>query len=286
MRPEVIGIGAQKCASSWLHAIAGSHPEIGTSDPKEVDFFSYYFDRGYRWYERHFEPNPETRVWFESSPSYFHDPRAPGRVSAYNPGMKIIVLLRDPMKRAFSNHLHEIIKGHIDPCPFEDGLSNNPAYIEQGLYGTHLSRWLDVFPRDHQVLVLFAEDVSADAVSCATQTFAFIGVDPGFDSSILHERRNESDRPRFAALRTGLRSGGDWMRRRGLEPALARLKATGPVAALLAANKIDLRDEIPPMAPETATRLREHFEPEMMKLKRLLDLDTLPWEAASATAAQ
>ncbi|MEO1188983.1 MAG: sulfotransferase, partial [Pseudomonadota bacterium] len=105
MGPEVIGIGAQKCASSWLHAIAGSHPGIGTSDPKEVDFFSYYFDRGYRWYERHFEAAPGTRVCFENSPSYFHDPRAPGRVSAYNSGMKIIVLLRDPIKRAFSNHL-------------------------------------------------------------------------------------------------------------------------------------------------------------------------------------
>ena len=50
----MIGIGAQKCASSWVHAALGVHPQIGVSEPKEVDFFSYYYDRGYQWYETHF----------------------------------------------------------------------------------------------------------------------------------------------------------------------------------------------------------------------------------------
>jgi hypothetical protein len=44
-----IGIGAQKCAPSWIHSVAGSHPEIGIGHPKELDFFSCHFDRGYRW---------------------------------------------------------------------------------------------------------------------------------------------------------------------------------------------------------------------------------------------
>ena len=52
--PTMIGIGAQKCASSWVHAALGVHPQIGVSEPKEVDFFSYYYDRGYQWYETHF----------------------------------------------------------------------------------------------------------------------------------------------------------------------------------------------------------------------------------------
>jgi hypothetical protein len=285
MRPGIIGIGAQKCASSWLHAIAGSHPEIGISDPKEVDFFSHYFDRGYRWYESHFAPDPEARVWFESSPSYFHDPRSPTRARAYDPDLKVLVLLRDPVKRAFSNHMHEIIKGHIPPCTFEEGLKNNPAYVEQGLYGTHLGRWRDAFPAD-RIRVLFAEDVAEDAGAAAREVFAFMGVDPDFDSPILHERRNESDRARLPALRAGLRAGGDWMRRRGLEPVLARIKQTGPAAALLKANKVEIRDEIPDMLPETAARLEAVFAPEMAHLRQLLGRDILPWEAAPAAAGQ
>lgn len=278
MRPGLIGIGAQKCASSWLHAIAGSHPEIGLSDPKEVDFFSYYFDRGYAWYEGHFARSSTARICFESSPSYFHDPRAPGRAYDYRPDLRVLALLRDPLKRAFSNHLHEIIKGHIAPCTFEDGLDNNPAYLEQGLYATHLARWFDAFPGD-QLRVMFAEDIAADARQAARDVFAFCGVDPEFDSPILLERRNESDRARLPVLRTGLRAGGDWLRRQGMEPALARLKQTGPVSALLKANKIDIRREIPPMTPDTRARLTDYFAPEMDRLRQMLNRDCLPWDS-------
>lgn len=272
-----IGIGAQKCASSWIHSVAGSHPEIGVSDPKELDFFSYYFDRGYRWYESHFDRDDARSLRFENSPSYFHDPRAPGRARAYNPDLKIVLLLRDPVRRAFSNHLHEIIKGHVDPVPFEEGLANNPAYIEQGLYATHLARWRDAFDPD-RILVLFSEEIATDPGAAARALFGFLGVDEGFDSAILHERRNESDRPRLPALRSGLRAGGDWMRRHSLEPMLARIKATPPVAQILRANSIEMRDEIPPMRPETAERLHGILADEMLRLRAMLGRDRLPWE--------
>lgn len=280
MRPDVLGIGAQKCASSWLHAVAGSHPEIGLSDPKEVDFFSYYFDRGYRWYETHFPQTPGARIWFECSPSYFHDPRAPDRAAAYRPELKVLALLRDPVKRAFSNHMHEIIKGHIPPCSFEEGLENNPAYLEQGLYATHLKRWFSAFPED-QVKVLFAEEIAVGPGQAAAGVFAFFGADTGFDSAILHERRNESDRARSRILRAGLRAGGRWMRQQGLEATLARIKAAAPVAGLLWANSVRIRDEIPPMQPETARRLEALFAPEMEALRVLLKRPALPWQAAA-----
>ena len=272
-----IGIGAQKCASSWIHSVAASHPEITVGDPKELDFFSYYFDRGYRWYESHFDHDATGSMRFENSPSYFHDPRAPGRARAYNPDLKIVLLLRDPVKRAFSNHLHEIIKGHVGPVTFEEGLANNPAYVEQGLYATHLGKWRDAFDAD-RILVLFAEEISADPAAAARRLFGFLGVDESFDSAILHERRNESDRARLPVLRSGLRAGGDWMRRRGLEPVLARIKTTAPVAQILKANRIEVRDEIPPMRPETEARLWDIFHDEMADLRSMLGRDRLPWE--------
>ncbi|MCK0168499.1 sulfotransferase domain-containing protein [Jannaschia sp. S6380] len=277
-RVNVIGIGAQKCASSWLHAVAASHPDIAVADPKEVDFFSYHFDHGYRWYEGHFDHARQTPVRFESSPSYFHDPRSPARARAYNPDIRVVVLLRDPIRRAFSNHAHEIIKGHIPPIPFEDGLRNNPAYVEQGLYATHLSRWRDAFPEE-QVLVLFAEEVSAGPEDAARRLFTFLGVDAGFESAILRERRNDSDRARIPALRTGLRAGGDWLRRQGMEPLLSRIKQVGPVAQLLQANRIEIREEIPPMRPETRERLSRTFAAEMEALRAMLGRDVLPWDA-------
>lgn len=278
---RVIGIGAQKCASSWIHAVAGSHPDIGISDPKELDFFSYYFDRGYRWYESHFDSDKNARILFENSPSYFYDPRTPERANSYNPGMKIVLLLRDPLKRAFSNHLHEIIKGHIGSVSFEEGLANNPTYVEQGLYAKHLGRWRDVFPTS-QITVLFAEEISIDPGAAARELFRFLDVDESFDSAILYERRNESDRARLPALRSGLRAGGDWMRRQGLEPTLARIKAATPVARLLKANSANVRNEIPPMRADTNERLMQTFGPEMDALRTMLGRDRLPWEAERA----
>jgi hypothetical protein len=276
--PTIIGIGAQKCASSWVHAALGAHPEIGVSDPKELDFFSYYFDRGYRWYETHFAHVAALPARFESSPSYFYDPRSPDRVAAYAPGMKVLALLRDPVARAYSNHLHEIVKGHIAPCAFEAGLQNNPGYLDQGRYATHLGRWLDAFP-EGAVKVMFAEQIGQDPGAAAADLYRFIGVDDTFTSGVFGERRNESDRARLPALRTGLRAGGDWLRRRGLEEHLTKVKAWGPVAGALKANSVDIRQEIPPMTDDTRARLVEFFAPEIEALKARLPGQTPPWTA-------
>lgn len=283
MPSQVLGIGGQKCASSWLHAIAGSHPEIVISSPKEVDFFSYYFDRGYQWYDSHFPVSETAKVRFESSPSYMIDPRAAGRAAAYNPNMQVLALLRDPVKRAFSNHMHEIIKGHIDVCTFEEGMQNNPCYLDQGMFGKHLAPWFDAFPRD-QIKVMFAEDISADAAGSATEVFHFIGVDPAFESAILTERRNESDRAKSPVLRKTLRAGGDWLRRQGLETHLAKVKKQPMIAKMMAANSVQVRDEIPQMTDETRARLVEHFASDVAALSALLQV-TPPWKAWAAEKA-
>lgn len=276
MAPTVIGIGAQKCASSWVHSVLGAHPQIGVSDPKELNFFSYYFDRGYQWYDAHFRDLDRFVSRCENSPSYFYDPRTAERVWAYNKDMKVIALLRDPIARAYSNHLHEIIKGHISRQSFEKGLLGNPAYIDQGRYHTHLKRWFDTFGRD-QVLVLIAEEIFADPVGAASQLYSFVGVDTNFVSSVASEIRNKSDQARSPGLRRALRSGGEFMRRAGLEEQLVRIKSTAPVAGLLRRNSVDLRALVQPMTDATRRRLTEVYAPEMTALAGLLKRSEFPW---------
>ncbi|SFR09501.1 sulfotransferase [Poseidonocella sedimentorum] len=275
--PLLLGIGAQKSATSWVHAVLGAHPDIAPSRPKEVDFYSYYFDRGYAWYDRHFEPRAgQTR--FEVSPSYLHDPRAARRARAHRPDTRVIALLRDPVERAFSNHLHEVIKGHIPPVPFAEGLANNPAYVEQGFYARHLIRWMDAFPRG-QICVLLAEEIAAEPLKAARRVYEFAGIAPDYLPPALHERRNESDRAAVPLLRSVLRAGGDAMRRGGLEPVLSRAKALGPVRALLKANSVDMRQEVPPMDAVSRARLDALFRDDLAQLARLLSRDSFPWGA-------
>ncbi|QHQ36413.1 sulfotransferase domain-containing protein [Algicella marina] len=267
MKPTLIGIGVQKCATSWAHAALGAHPQITASEPKEIDYFSYRFDHGHRWYEAHFTTATPHR--FEISPSYFHDPRAPQRLAAYAPGIRLLVLLRCPVDRAFSNHLHEIAKGHIPAIPFEDGLANNPAYVEQGLYHTHLSRWFAAFPAD-RIHVAFAEDTARDPQGQACALYRFLGLAPPPARAVVAERRNRSDQPRSATVRSILRSGGAMLRRAGLEEELARIKKLPPVRAALNANSIDIRSRIPPMHPATRARLEHLFAPELAALPALI----------------
>lgn len=276
-KPTAIGIGAQKCASSWIHAVLAAHPQGAVAREKELDFFSYYYDRGYRWYESLFDPKSTATVYFENSPSYFHDPRAPERVHAYDPAMKVLLLLRDPVERAYSNHLHEVIKGHIpNGVSFEEGLANNPSYLDQSRYGTHLGRWMQVFPRD-QMLVLFAEDIKGDPGQQARRVYEFLGMAPDFTTGLLSERRNESDRARMPWLRNILRAQGDRMRRMGLEEQLMNMKKLPPFRQMLAANRVDVRAEVPKMLPETRQKLTQDLQGEMESLFTLLGRTPAAW---------
>lgn len=271
-----IGIGAQKCTSSWLHSVLATHPQVGASQPKEVDYFSYYFDRGHRWYESHFPVGKE--LWFENAPSYFHDPRSPARLRSYAPDARIIALLRDPIERAYSNHLHEVIKGHIPAISFREGLANNPSYLDQSRYNTHLTRWYDAFPRS-QIMVVIAEDISVKPGEIARGVFEFLGLNTSHVTGLLAERRNVSERARSSGLRLMLRKGGDGMRALGLEETLSRVKNLTPVSQMLAANSLDMRRVVPPLSIKERHDLLHELRPEMAGLATLIGRRDLPWES-------
>ncbi|MEM1382790.1 MAG: sulfotransferase [Pseudomonadota bacterium] len=283
MKVGFIGIGVQKAATSWLHDVLMEHPQAAMSDPKELDFFTRTYDRGYHWYERHFDAAPAgALIAGECSPSYIYDPAAPERVKLYNPDMRLIVILRDPVSRAFSNHLHEIrTRGIPDTMSFEDGLKINPMYLEQGRYATHMARWLKVFDRE-ALLVLVAEDIAEDPASALAQVYAHIGV-PEFRPDALHERRHESVQNRNEGLQAMLKFGGDRLRGLGLGKALEQAKKMPGLSHALALNKRDLRREIPKMKPETRIELEAYFADEMRCLPSLIGRDSLPWQTWQAT---
>ena len=285
MRVDFIGIGVQKAATSWLHDVLALHPDVDASDPKELDFFTAHYDRGYGWYESHFAEDPRhTRG--ECSPSYFYSRSAPLRAHVYNPDFRVIAILRDPVARAFSNHLHELRKGHIpDGTSFEDGLAANPAYVEQGKYAANLTRWLDTFGRD-ALLVLLAEDIGAEPLRAykAVCDHLSLAADPVPDA--LYERRHESVAPKHAGLQRALRVSGDAARAIGLDRQVANVKALPGVRNILRMNQRDLRAETPNMRPETKADLAETFAEDIAFVSALLDRAELPWPSQQAEVAR
>lgn len=271
----LIGIGGQKCASTWLFDALGRFPGVLAARRKELDFFSYHHDRGHGWYEGHWRG---PGLWLECSPSYLHDPRAAGRLHAFAPGARIVAILRDPVQRAYSHHLHEIARGHIPPCTFDEALPRNPDYLAQGLYARHLKLWFERFGPDRR-LVLFYEEVRADPAVALARLGRFLGQEAPPLSPALRAAKNVSDRPRSVALRHGLRAGGRAARGLGLEGALMAVKATPPVRRLMAWNDRPLRATIPPLTPEEQRSLAAHFGEDMARLAGMLGRDSLPWQS-------
>lgn len=280
-QPETIsfvGIGAQKCASTWVYRVLSDHPEVFVSDPKELDFFSYFYDRGFQWYHRHFDDCLTRRQCGEISPSYFYDPSAPARLAEYNPQAKIIVTIRDPIDRAFSNHLHEIRLGRLQgDLSFEAGLKNNPMYLHQSRYATHIKSWLAHFPAA-QLLVLVQEEIKRDPASSAVSIYEFLGIDRSHQPQFLDRQANVSYAEKVKGLDSGLKAIGKWGRRLGLGLLVDRVRELGVVRGARELNREHLSETIAPMQGDTRLQLVDYFADEVAELTRLLGREQSPWK--------
>jgi hypothetical protein len=108
-RPSFLILGGVKCGSTALHHYLCDHPQIVPAWDKEIHFFDreiFYRERGVAWYHAKFPPPYKlrgNRITFEATPNYlYHFPKCAERIHSYNPDLKLIVLLREPVERAYS----------------------------------------------------------------------------------------------------------------------------------------------------------------------------------------
>jgi hypothetical protein len=206
--PDAIIVGAQKAGTSSLYAYMAQHPSLLPSSAKEVHFFDGgpgsgrdSFRKGPSFYRSYFPLRRgfggSDELAFEASPLYLFHPQAPLRIAHLLPQVKIIVLLRDPVRRAISHYFHEVAAGR-ESWPMHDALVNEEerlnnapgpeaweeifkrhSYKRRGLYAEQLQRYFYAFPR-RQVLILRAEDLFKRTEATLVDVFQFLGVDPTF----------------------------------------------------------------------------------------------------------
>lgn len=277
-KPTFLGIGAQKCASTWLYDILSDHPQACLAAEKELDFFSHRFDFGFQWYERQFHRCEEHKAVGEVSPSYFHGAGVPRRVYEYDRAMRLILFLRDPIDRAISNHKHEVRTGHLagHDLSFEFGLENNPSYIEQGLYATHLERWLECFSLN-QILVVMLDDIVSDPAEVARTVYRFLKIDDTHVARAVTSRANESYLDRFRWLAAARRTARHAVRRAKLDWLWHALGKMGARRFYRSLNRAAAESVIPPMHESTRARLRQKFEPEVRRLEETLGRSLAGW---------
>ena len=139
--PSFLICGGQRCGTTSLYRALAQHPAVLKAVlHKGVHYFDVGYRRGPDWYRGHF-PLRRTadRVSrrlggvpvqaFESSPYYMYHPLAAARLAADLPGVKLVVLVRDPVERAYSHHAHEVARGFEPERDFTRALALEPARL-------------------------------------------------------------------------------------------------------------------------------------------------------------
>ena len=181
--------GVQKAGTTAIHDFLAQHPHIALLRDQALHFFDkeehFSAEPDYRILLGNFDPGWRWRVAGEVTADYLYYPRARERIARYNPKMKLIISLRNPVGRAFSQWNMRREKGQ-EPLEFIDalerdqeiGLAKNPrgnAYIARSLYSPQLEQVFKLFPRE-QVFILKYEDFRANPFPVLDRIFDFLGV--------------------------------------------------------------------------------------------------------------
>lgn len=208
--PDWLVIGGQRCGTTALDGYLRFHPGIGSARIDEVHYFTYNFHRGTSWYRGYF-PTDAHRAWVrhryglptiagETTPYYLFHPRAPQRVRDVLPEVKMLIILRDPVERAYSHYHHEVMLG-FETLSFDEAIAaesdrlrgeeerilSDPryysfahqhySYVARGMYIDQLERWSALFPKE-RFLTVRTEDLVERPREVMSGIFTFLGLPP------------------------------------------------------------------------------------------------------------
>ena len=220
MLPSFIGIGAQRCGTTWLYECLAAHPQVFVSTPKELYFFTKNFARGLDWYEGHFDSGAAALARGEITPGYFYRPEALQRIATLAPDARLFVILRNPVDRALS--AFDFFRAReYSGMDFRAAIERDKSILGQGMYSVGLKRLRTLFPAD-QCLVLLYDDIVAAPATLVAQLYDFVGVDSGFRPDMLRRRVNQAIFPRTQKMlvHLGLRDAIDWVKHTALGDAI------------------------------------------------------------------
>jgi Sulfotransferase domain len=210
--PGFLLVGTKRGGTTSLYHYLLGHRDVLPMFParrlKGTAYFTANYSHGQRWYLSHFATAPyrqlretATRrpvITGESSPSYLFHPLAAERIAAELPSVKIIIMLRDPVARAYSHYWERVDNG-VETLSFADALKaedtrvapdlermqhdplffgeahDSYSYRARGVYGPQLQRYLDHLPSE-QVLFLSSDDFYQDQQSVFDQVAAFLKI--------------------------------------------------------------------------------------------------------------
>jgi hypothetical protein len=198
--PAFLILGVQRGGTTSLYDYLTNHPRIVRAKRKEVHFFDLFYERGIDWYRSQFPWTLRLRrgaITGDASPYYLFHPAVPQRVAEHLPDVKLIVLLRDPVDRAFSHYqlarrrgweslsFAEAIRAEPERLAGEAEKLFDPAYVSfnhqnlsyvaRGVYIDQILAWTKHFPVE-RFLFMQSEDLYRDPRATFHRTLDFLGM--------------------------------------------------------------------------------------------------------------
>ena len=199
MLPSFLILGGSRSGNTSLFAYLTEHPNIMPGSLKAFFFFQYFTNNKTSFYRSQFPIKRKNLITCDSTSSYFVHPLIPARVHKLFPSAKLIVVLRNPVERAYSEFHYTVTLGSELTENFEDVIKSELKRIEignkkpelkientnykhftfshlrDGLYAQHLERWLKFFSKE-QLLVLHTKDLYTNLDQTLAETFEFLNL--------------------------------------------------------------------------------------------------------------
>ena len=196
--PDYMIIGAQKSGTTAVFDYINQHPK-SVNKVDEIHFFDDNYNKGIEWYWKQFAQKPDPfYVVGDKSPYYMFHPLVPRRIYKEYPNMKFIVVLRNPVDRAYSQYWMNRRLG-VEKRSFEEAIEEEPSllageedkfykspnyksqtyrrcsYLTRGYYAEQLIRWFTYFPEE-QFLIITNDELIDDPQKTMNKVFSFLGM--------------------------------------------------------------------------------------------------------------
>src|ERR687892_1682749 len=305
--PNFFIVGARKCGTTSLYFYLKKIPGVYMSPIKELFYFAPNavqtdaFDviRDKKEYLRVFNKANGHIAIGEATPGYLWDPDTPKLIHQAVPHARIIMILRDPIERAYSNYLmwskYTAIRSSFydelmrDYKSQEKLYGRSQLYVEFGMYYEQVKRYFDTFGMEQVKVIIFEEFVQHPAQT-VNEVLAFLGVE--YTVTEIKEQHNPYSVPRtplsrwiFALFR--------WLRARNIrfykllmllpDSVLESLPLPTGKSSGFAAKILFKRTQKPKMEPEAFKFLQEIYHGDVLRLESLLNR-SLPWPSVKSSS--
>jgi len=268
--PNFIVIGPGKSGTTWIYNLLKNHPQICVSSAKETLFFEDFYHKGLDWYSKFFKNCKNKVAIGEVSNTYIFSSLAAKRIWEFNPKIKLISCLRNPIDRAFSHYLFLLRNAEVNGT-FEGVLVKRKDLLDRGMYSKHLSKYLKYFPKE-QILILLYDDLKYDPKRFAKKIYNFLNVDDGYYPENSDKKILAASKPRIKLLAKLTKKGAQLTRRIGYPNIVTKFK-TSLLPNLL--YKQYSKNNYPVLDPHTREKLKEYFYDDIKKTSDIIGRDLI-----------